>query len=654
MIICCIGDSLTEGDYGIPGVKGVANVQEKGYPWFLQQLSGAEVRNFGRCGCRSSHQWQWYQEGLWNLDGADIILMMLGTNGGQSADGDSEDNRAYCSLLAALHMAHPAARLVCITPPHVTENPAYSNCGYAEQVREAVGFVRRMAPAMGVELLDMAANPRFCAETEATYQANDGLHFVEAGYQALAEEIWQALQAKPQKPSGQDCVKTLSMPLPEDILKQKWAGDLEGAERAIEARLRMELPEMLRRRLLAERELLHRLATQYKLDEKAALEQMRKIIPGLTEDQFRMLEENGWVDYLYIQGEKRYFIRAVRSLAQNQMVKRMAGIPINSKKDYLDAMIRQIKEQGSLRKTITIRHSLCLEQDAFVPGTYRAWLPYPAPTAQQSDIALLDGTPTSIAPEDAHARTAYWEGAWAKAPEYAVTYRYTSTIRYADPLHAPAPAAPLYLAARPVCEEDLAEDDTHIRFTPYLRSLAADITAGAATEAEKAWRCYEFVTTKVGYSFMREYYQIDNLGEYCAINLKGDCGLQALLFIILCRINGIPARWQSGRSIDEDSCGYHDWAQFYLPGWGWLFADPSYGGSAYRNGNAERHQFYFGNIDPMRMAANRTFMPELTPAMQAFRVDPYDSQGGEIELVGADLGFTGRNLDDTAEVLSVE
>ena len=32
------------------------------------------------------------------------------------------------------------------------------------------------------------------------------------------------------------CVDSLSMPLPEDILKRKWAGDLEGAIKAINTR----------------------------------------------------------------------------------------------------------------------------------------------------------------------------------------------------------------------------------------------------------------------------------------------------------------------------------------------------------------------------------------------------------------------------------
>ena len=38
-------------------------------------------------------------------------------------------------------------------------------------------------------------------------------------------------------------LKYLAVPLPEDILKRKWAGDLEGAVRAIDMRLEKELPE---------------------------------------------------------------------------------------------------------------------------------------------------------------------------------------------------------------------------------------------------------------------------------------------------------------------------------------------------------------------------------------------------------------------------
>ena len=58
------------------------------------------------------------------------------------------------------------------------------------------------------------------------------------------------------------CVDSLSMPLPEDILKRKWAGDFEGAIKAIDMLLEKELPPMLRERLICERERIRRLPTQ--------------------------------------------------------------------------------------------------------------------------------------------------------------------------------------------------------------------------------------------------------------------------------------------------------------------------------------------------------------------------------------------------------
>lgn len=450
------------------------------------------------------------------------------------------------------------------------------------------------------------------------------------------------------------CVDSLSMPLPEDILKRKWAGDFDGAVRAIDLRLAGELPEGLRARLLCEKERIRRLPTQYRLTREECLARLRELVPGVTDEEFDLWELQGRIDFIYVKGEKRYFIRAHRSIAQHPELVRKAGREVSPVNEWRDGMMRKVVDQGSLAYRITLETSVYVDKEDFVPGTYLAHLPFPAETAQQSDIRLLEGEPDGVNPPDAPARCAWWRRDLTEWQEFALRYSYVSRIRYADPLGKDAPEAPLYPDAAPPCAEDLAESGAFIRFTPYLKQLAADLAAGETTAAGKAWRFYEFVTTKVDYSFMRDYFQIDDLGEYCAVNLRGDCGLQALLFIILCRIGGIPARWQSGMAVEPTYVGSHDWAQFYLPGWGWLFADPSYGGSAYRYGASERHRFYFGNLDPMRMAANRTFQAELTPAKQQLRVDPYDNQSGELEREGAPLPFTMRQLDGRARLVSYE
>ena len=101
------------------------------------------------------------------------------------------------------------------------------------------------------------------------------------------------------------------------------------------------------------------------------------------------------------------------------------------------------------------------------------------------------------------------------------------------------------------------------------------------------------------YAYVRAYRLIENGAEYAAANLRGDCGLQALLFITLCRILGIPARWESGLMADPTYIGSHDWAQFYTEAWGWLPVDCSFGGAGYRKNSPERRAFYLGQHRPL-------------------------------------------------------
>lgn len=193
-VVICIGDSLTEGDYGIKGKRGIANVQEKGYPYFLERIMDCEARNFGKCGYTSVSYLKYYKEGNVKLCGADAIIVMLGSNGALDPDNECEGNADYRELIALLRHDAPGAKIFLCTPPHVTENPEYSNCGYADRVEKAVRWVRAYAKEEGLDLIDTANAPAFTAETEHIMQPNDGLHFGEEGYKALAEFIAEYLK----------------------------------------------------------------------------------------------------------------------------------------------------------------------------------------------------------------------------------------------------------------------------------------------------------------------------------------------------------------------------------------------------------------------------------------------------------------------------
>ena len=203
------------------------------------------------------------------------------------------------------------------------------------------------------------------------------------------------------------CVDSLSMPLPEDILKRKWAGDLEGAVAAIDIRLQEDLPEMLRARLICEKERIRRLPTQYPWRREQALQKLQELIPGMTSEDLDKWELAGKVDFIYIHGEKRYFLRFHKTLAKYPELVRKAGREVSSASPWLDPMIKTIKEKGQLRRRITLATSVYCDEDAFVPGEYLVHLPFPAASAQQSEMTLLEGDPDGIGPEDAPARTAW-------------------------------------------------------------------------------------------------------------------------------------------------------------------------------------------------------------------------------------------------------
>src|SRR5690606_41600680 len=63
----------------------------------------------------------------------------------------------------------------------------------------------------------------------------------------------------------------------------------------------------------------------------------------------------------------------------------------------------------------------------------------------------------------------------------------------------------------------------------------------------------------------REYSTLTNISQHALEQGHADCGQQTLLLIALLRMNGIPARWQSGWIFSDASYdSMHDWGWLYL------------------------------------------------------------------------------------------
>lgn len=194
MKIVCLGDSLTEGDYGVFGKRGIPNVHDINYPYFLGKLLNAQVSNCGKCGYTASTYLDYYKEGNVDVSDADVIIVMLGTNGGMDDKECTQGNRDFDELIELVKADSPNSKLFICTPPHVTTDESMSNCGYAEQVDKAVKFVRRYAKEKDIACIDLASCEMFCDENETVMQPNDGLHFTEVGYAVMAVEIKNRLK----------------------------------------------------------------------------------------------------------------------------------------------------------------------------------------------------------------------------------------------------------------------------------------------------------------------------------------------------------------------------------------------------------------------------------------------------------------------------
>ena len=186
MKIVCIGDSLTEGDYGVYGKSGIANVNFKNYPYFLQRLTDANVENYGKCGYNSSSYLKYYKSGAVDVHNADKIIVMLGTNGGLDPNSNTQGNNDYDELIKLLRKDAPNAAIYLCTPPHATADKSKSNYGYAINVDNAVQFVRKYSRQNNLKIIDLAKCHLFKSENEIVLQPNDGLHFSEVGYGIMA------------------------------------------------------------------------------------------------------------------------------------------------------------------------------------------------------------------------------------------------------------------------------------------------------------------------------------------------------------------------------------------------------------------------------------------------------------------------------------
>ena len=177
-----------------------------------------------------------------------------------------------------------------------------------------------------------------------------------------------------------------------------------------------------------------------------------------------------------------------------------------------------------------------------------------------------------------------------------------------------------------------------------VKKLADAITAGKVGVLAKARAIYDWTCEN---SWRDPETRGCGKGDVCALLKRpgGKCTDISSLFVALARAAGVPAREifgiRLGKKPQEEITGYqHCWAEFFLPGYGWVPVDPADVRKAMlveklelKDAKTREYREYFwGGIDPYRLkiAVGRDLLlnpPQAGPPLNTFGY-PYAEVGG--------------------------
>lgn len=409
-----------------------------------------------------------------------------------------------------------------------------------------------------------------------------------------------------------------------------------------------------------------RLLVDFCLTEGEVKEYIRRYIPDVTDEQMRAWEESRALEYMWLDGEKRYFVNAgpnlfrIDSVCRNIKLAKDGRALDGAEKVNQENIPEIIKAVGLEKKPLVapkrmrVTYTLKVDTNAVPAGeVVRCWLPYPrTDVARQQDVKLVAVSEPEyqLSPRESCHSSLYMEkrAVQGQPTVFSETFEFTSYGEWHD--LKPEDVRP-YDTTSELYREYTAEREKHIVFTPRLRELAARLTAGETNPYLKAKRIFSWICDHFPWASAREYSTIDNIPEYVLDNRHGDCGQVTLLFVTLCRLSGIPAHFQSGFMMHPRAWNLHDWAEIYFEGIGWVPVDQSFGIPVFA-ANEDEKWFFLGGIDSWRLVVNSDYGMPLVPAKKYPRSETVDFQRGEVEWAGGNLYFTQWSYDMEIDYLN--
>ncbi|MEI6677140.1 MAG: transglutaminase-like domain-containing protein [Mariniphaga sp.] len=395
----------------------------------------------------------------------------------------------------------------------------------------------------------------------------------------------------------------------------------------------------------------HRIKVDFSLLEKDINHSLKKESLANTKDERIRWEQQNWLEYRMIDGEKRYFKRAVPNLKlilRNEETKhnrKGKGVTnhldlfcLNHSREAIKSVVSGGRPVDPVKMKVTYR--LSVNADVVPDGEIvRCWLPWPRELhARQREILLQKTIPGHyfIAPDTVEQRSVYLEKQAIKGKPvvFEIQFNYSSAARYVDIRN--EKISP-YDTASAVYKRYTSEQYPQIVFSDKIRQLSDSIVRGSSDPVEKVRKLYYWINDHIIWTGALEYSILPDIPGYVLTNRRGDCGMQTLLFMTMARVQHLPVKWQSGWMMHPGDVNLHDWCEVYYEGLGWVPLDMSF--NLQKTSDLREEEFYISGIDAYRLIVNDDIGSELVPAKKYARSEPYDFQRGEVEWRGGNLYF---------------
>jgi len=445
--------------------------------------------------------------------------------------------------------------------------------------------------------------------------------------------------------------------LVEQVNQLELKGQFKQAAMVLTSAMRLSaLPQAERKKLLWELDRLDRIKKDFPYTKQSLFEELKQAVKDLTQEEYDAWVNEGRFDSRDIDGQRYFMTSSVSNLffrypelnprrTPPKETEELQKLRLETCRTIKQAALAE-KKPYVLPKRFQVTMTVSAKPTAAPAGEIiRAWLPIPRRYPFQQDFELLSTSSKvqHLGSDDSPLRSLYLEqrATTNKPTDFKIEYNYTTYGVYfaVDPAKVQA------------CPDDAAlkqfiSEAPHVIFTPEMKALSQQIAGSETNPYLKAKKFYDWIADQIQYSYAIEYSTIRNISDYCRTKKYGDCGQEAFLFITLCRLNGIPARWQTGWNTCPGDKTIHDWCEMYIAPYGWMPVDPYIGIFAMRYANLltaeqkrEVRDFYFGGLDWYRMAANSAHSQPLNPPKQSLRSDDVDFQRGELEWGGHNIYF---------------